>query len=287
MLGTVCIPVFSRPAFLKICLEYILQADQCERFQFIFCIDNGYDQRILPIIKAFPLTKAQSIRTYKVIGGGKQSENVLTGLQNACQFNKPVFYIEDDIFIGKDFFTFGLELIKKEPKILCAILSKNNNVNDNPPENINGYYIKKNTDNYQSLGSIFNPDMFMKYVAPHNIPDYVFRQIQYISHVFPHSQLEKSYAEQDGLIRRIIEKEKLQVAFSCVPRCFHAGFWGYNRHFALNIQKMPIAKQIEMIKQIAFDPEQLRDIVRQYHLVQDSLPCNLNTQHKTVEKINL
>lgn len=286
MLGTVILPCMSRPAFLKICLEYILKADSCEQFQYIFQLDYGYDKRNLDVIKEFPLSKAISAIIYMINGPGKQSNNVLTGLEKAARIGLPVVYIEDDIFIGKDFFTFGLDMIK-EPDLLCAILSKNHNSIDNPPENLNGYYVKENHNCYQGLGTIFNPEMFNKYVLSHVVPDYVLRPIQYCKQFFPNTSLGTEFAEQDGLIRRIIEKNKLKVAFSCVPRCFHAGFFGYHRVFAKHIQGMPINKQVEQIKGIAFNIEQLRSIVRQENLVQDSLPVNLMTEHEKVEKIIL
>jgi hypothetical protein len=283
MLATVVIPAFNRPAFLKICCEYILKADLCDRMQYVFCLDYGYDKRCLDVINDFPLTKAISTRSYQVMGDGKQSNNVLTGLLNASKIGLPVFYVEDDVFIGKDFFTFGLDLLKKEPKILCGILSKNHNQQDNPPQNADGYYVKL-SNQYQGIGSIFNPSLFMQHIAPHVVSDYILNTRRYCRSHFPSSALGTDYSEQDGLIRRIIEKNNLLVAFSCVPRCFHAGFFGYHRFFAPHVKKLPLDKQVEQIKGIAFNVEQLRSVVRNENLIQDSLPCDLETQHTDIKK---
>ena len=287
MLGTVVICAYNRPAFLKICLDYICKADMADEMQYVFCLDYGFDARCLKVINDFPLTKAISKRTYHILGDGKQSNNVLTGLYNASQYKLPVFYIEDDVFIGKDFFTFGLEIMAKEPKVLCAILSKNHNHNDNPPADLNGYYVKKITNEYQGIGSVFNPALFTRYITPHVVPDYFMRIRDYCKTHFPSSVLGSDYSEQDGLIRRIIEANYLPVAFSCVPRCFHAGFFGYHRSFAPHIKNMHIDKQVEHIKGIAFNVDQLRAVVKRENLVQDSLPCDLLTEHTGCEKIVL
>ena len=90
MIGTVVIPCFDRPGFLKICLEYILKADNCDQFQYLFALDFGYDEKNLEIIKEFPLRKATTIVQYKVMHWGKQSNNVLSGLQNAANLGLPI-----------------------------------------------------------------------------------------------------------------------------------------------------------------------------------------------------
>jgi hypothetical protein len=77
----------------------------------------------------------------------------------------------------------------------------------------------------------------------------------------------------------MIEANELPVAFSCVPRCFHAGFFGYHRFFAGHIKNLPIEKQCEQIKRIAFDTDELRKIVKAENLVNDSKPVNLLTAH--------
>lgn len=286
MLATVVIPCFNRIAFLKICLEHILKADKCDEMQYIFALDFGYDNRLLQVIDEFPLTKAISKRTYHILGDGKQSNNVLTGLLQGAKLKLPVFYVEDDVFIGKDFFTCGLEMLQQEPKALCAILSKNVNGKETPEADLDGYYVKYSNE-YQGIGSVFNHNVFLETVAPHIVPEYILRTRQYCKSKFPNSSLGSEFSEQDGLIRRIIEANRLPVAFSCVPRCFHAGFYGYHRFFAQHIKSMPVDKQIEHIKGIAFNVEQLRAVVKQENLVQDSLPVDLNTEHKKMKKILL
>jgi hypothetical protein len=287
MLGTVTIPCFDRPAFLKICIEHILRADKADEFQFIFCLDYGFDVRNMDIIKEFPLRKATNFIEYKVMGWGKQSNNVLTGLCKAANLGLPIYYIEDDIMIGKDFFTFGSELIQQEPGILAAILSKNNWGDRNKCDDVNGYSIIDQTNNFQCLGTIYNPDMFLKWVAPHHIPEYIYRQPQYVKDNFPGSPLDLNYVEQDGLIRRIVEKNNLKLAYSCVPRCFHAGFYGYNRTQLRHVKGMTFDRQVELIRRVAFNPTELRKLVKNEEFVRDSLPVDLNTEHSCVKKITV
>lgn len=286
MKGIVVIPCFNRIGFLKICIDYIYEAEQAEQYYYIFCVDYGYDKRILDLIRKFKYTYAISERKYLVNGIGKQSANVLFGFKEALQYceDKPIYYIEDDVFIGKDFFTFGEKIIKKED-VFCAILSKNHNCNDITLNNINAYYVKKSNE-YQGIGTVYNSDLMRKFLLPHINHDYIYNPLYYVAKNF-NSKFGNEFCEQDGLIRRIIEAEELSVAFSHVPRCFHAGFFGYHRSAFSFIQNMPINEQVKRIKEIAFNVEMLKDYVNDVHLIKDSEPVDLSIKHSFCKRIDL
>ena len=50
-----------------------------------------------------------------------------------------------------------------------------------------------------------------------------------LSRHFPDTALPITYAEQAGLIRRIVERYGLRTLYAAVPRAYHAGFVGTNR----------------------------------------------------------
>lgn len=287
MNGIVIIPAFDRPAFLQVCIDHILKADNAGEMRYIFALDTGAHPHNLDVIKAFPHEHAVLNRQTKILGIGKQSNNVLMGLKAGLEHGegKPIYYIEDDVFIGKDFFTFGAEILQREPDCLCAILSHNVNAKDATTPDADGYYVKRSNE-YQGIGSIFNPAVFERYVLPHICQEYVTNPRMYCTRFKSHS-LGADFCEQDGLIRRIIEANGLPVAFAHVPRCFHAGFFGYHRMTAGHIKKLPLSQQITRIYEIAFDVDQLRKIAQAENLVYDSMPQNLNTHHEQCKNIPL
>jgi hypothetical protein len=181
--------------------------------------------------------------------------------------------------VGKDFFTFHEEIHKKENPFV-SIVSKNMNsrIKENLSDDKNAYYIKHSNE-YQGIGSCFNRGMLFKYLSPHFRSDYFSSITRYVTKEFPESTLNNNYAEQDGLIRRIIEKNGLKVCFSHVPRCFHAGLYGYHRNPKIDMKSMSFKARCDFIKKVAFNPIELNKISENPYFINDSLPVGLNTSH--------
>ena len=273
------IPVYNRPEYLKICLDYIIQAEDSDKLAYIFACDHGYSAKNMDVIKEFPykkyVVKPASIR----YGIGKQSFNVLNGLFASLSLQPDlIYYIEDDVFITNDFFVFTEKIHSQNKDLFCSILSKNVNGKETVTDDMNAYYIKHSNE-YQGIGSCFNASQFVKYVRPHFVSEYFKSPQNYVYRYFANSALSREFAEQDGLIRRIIEQNNLPVAFSHVPRCFHAGFYGYHRSPNININSMTFEQRIEAIKSISFDVNELSKIAQNCDLVNDSLPINMETSH--------
>lgn len=287
-MSDICLVIaYNRPEYLKICLEHIQQAKDADKLTYLFALDTGYDKKNLDIINDFPFNKKITVPQSFRLKLAKQSYNVINGMLNACNLtDELIYYIEDDVFIGKDFFTFTKEIHKNEPDIFCSILSKNVNSNDNTINDSDSYYIKTSID-YQGIGSCYKAKTLKELLQPHFKLDYFTEPIKYVVQNFPDSVLNRNFAEQDGLIRRIIEKNKLQVAFSHIPRCFHAGFYGYNRFPKIKYERMNLQQRYELIKKYAYDESLLRQISQGENYVLDSLPVNLETSHKECKMVNL
>lgn len=287
MKNTVVIPVYNRPEYLKICIDFIKKSHGYENYRYLFACDIGYSKKNYEIIDKFDVEKyivTPNNHKYRI---GKQSFNVINGLLSACTFDSDlIFYIEDDVFIGSDFFDFSEQIHKKENGLFCSILSKNVNGNDVVCGDINAYYVKQSNE-YQGIGACFNKEMLKHYLSQHFVNEYFSNLSLYVSIHFSDSSLHNEFAEQDGLIRRIIEKNKLSVAFSHIPRCFHAGFYGYHRSPKIQINRMNFEQRCAAIMKIAFDVNELSAIAQNDGLVSDSLPVNLNTQFSECYKKNL
>jgi hypothetical protein len=287
-MNLVVLPIFDRPEFLSICLDYIQQADDAENWEYLFAQDRGGAQQNLDLIHKFQFKNyviTPEPQRYKL---GKQSFNVLNALMAATSMNPDLIgYIEDDVFVGKDWFTFTKAIHEKEPGIFETILSNNVNSVDPLSTDINGYYVKSNTNVHQGIGNCFKGAILKSLIEPDFCHDYFSNPTLYVRQYYPESLLSYSFSEQDGLIRRIIEKNRLKIAFSHVPRCFHAGFYGYNRNPRINYRRLTFQQKIELIRDYSFNPEKLSGIVQAPNLVTDSLPVDLTIEHTGCKRIEL
>lgn len=279
----------SRPEFLAICLEYIERADNYNDVDYIFALDYGYDKDNLIFIEKFKASKKFLIETGNIYPlPSKQSYNVLNALIQTARKKKYelIYYIEEDVFIGKDFFTFHKEVHKKEPDLFISILSKNVNEKTPVSDDVNGYYYNPVVNAYQGIGSCLKSEKVLQYIEPDFCNEYFANQELYCVRHYPNSRLSNRYSEQDGLISRIHEKNNLHVVFSCVPRCFHAGFYGYHRYINAKLKSLSLEDKIDLIRDTVFDPQKVFKLIINKNYIFDSLPCNLETSHIHAKKIN-
>lgn len=281
-MSVVVIPAFSRCDFLEVCLDHICKADEFEKHKYLFCLDYGYNPELIKIINKYPITAALLKVPNNHLKDGKQSHNVINGLVTAAgHSDDKVYYIEDDCLIAKDFFTFCGGVVDKED-VYCCIASKTDRPTIEPVNDENCYYIKENDNDYRGIGVCFSTAKINEYLKPHDDMRY-YRNIKgYCLRYFPDSELKGQWTEQDGLQRRIIEKNKLRVAFSSVPRCFHAGFYGYHRSVKVAYDMLSHEDKVRFIYDHVFDLEKVREISNNKEWIHDSIPVNLNTNHSKI-----
>src|SRR5690606_36441092 len=192
-----------------------------------------------------------------------------------------VYYIEDDCLIAKDFFTFTGGVVEKED-VYCCIASLSDRPTITAINDENCYYVKENDNDYRGIGVCFSTDKIKRYLQPHHDMRY-YRNIKgYCLRYFPDSVLKGQWTEQDGLQRRIIEKNKLKVAFSSVPWCFHAGFYGYHRSVKVAYDILSHEDKVKFIYDHVFDLEKVKSISNNTDWISDSIPVNLNTKHNKI-----
>lgn len=276
MNNTVVVPLFSRPEMFEIWCEVLSKVKGAEDQFYIFCLDYNYNRAHDRLIEQFPYNHGQihAPRTnYRV---AKQSYNVLNGLLIGARYSQNlVYYIEEDVFIGRDFFRFHEEVHSQQKEIFCSIATRNNNTQYKTDGRLEHYYLSDRPD-YQALGVCFKKDILERLVAPHFCEEYFKNPVGYCLHRFPSSAIGHFFVEQDGLIRRVLEEAKLQVAFPHVPRAFHGGIYGYNRRDD-NILRMNPAQRKDRIREIAFDRDKLKKYVKHPEFYQDSEPVDLET----------
>jgi hypothetical protein len=109
--------------------------------------------------------------------------------------------------------------------VFAVSACRNQNLRGDPPGNATAVY---RHGGYQSLGVSFRPSQLTR-VLEHADHPYFANPVGYCRREFPHASVGAGFAEQDGLIGRVVEADRLQVAYPAVPRAYHAGFHSYNR----------------------------------------------------------
>lgn len=285
-MDTVVTPLYKRPEYFKLWTEILQTVDGAGDQFYIFCLDYGYDTVHDHLLKSFPYDYGiiKTPRTqYRLT---KQSYNVLNGMMAGAKHSTGlVYYIEEDIFLAKDFFRFHREVHRQQPDIFCSIGTKNNNTSYDVTDDENSYYLSTNGD-YQSLGSCFKKEVINEMIGRHFREEYFKDPVKHCTKHFPASSIGKFFVEQDGLIRRILEQSGKATAFPHVPRGFHGGMYGYNRRDD-QVKKMSIEQRVEKIKRVAFDKEALKKYVQHAEYYADSEPCRLDTDFNTLTNVNV
>lgn len=288
----VCIiPAYDRPEYLHLCLEKIIESDNFNEYKFIIALDYGFHPENLKVIDYFTnnynfdctvTAIQQSTQQMNISAEMKQSYNILYNYSKFIGIFNPelMILIEDDIMIGKDFFTMHELIHKTYPDIFVSILSQPNNFDVKYSKSEDDVYIAPIPD-YQSLGVCFNTSKLIEYILPHHNDEYYINPNQYLLKHFPNSKYNGKWWEQDGLIRRVFEKHDIRPIYSCQPRCYHSGYYGYHRI----VGRPPgnLNNRILELRKIIFNQDMLDKKQTEY---KDSFVCNLHTTHTKLNLVN-
>lgn len=226
-MNIVLIPTFNRTEFLTLCLQRIMQAEGASRYLYVFAVDRGCDPQALTIIRRFPHQKIVLRAPLHPYQGG--TFNIIEALRTCDALTdrvaaEYVHVIEDDIMIGRDYFTWH-ERVQSEFRPVVASACRNQNTrvdHGSDPEEVYEHV------SYQSLGVALRSDVLGEIVR-HGVDDYYRDPFDYVRRVFPCSAVPISHCEQAGLIRRVLERHDTPCLYPAVPRAYHAGFVGKNR----------------------------------------------------------
>jgi hypothetical protein len=283
----VVMPGHSRPEYFKVWSELIQKANGASELFYLFCLDSGYDPKYMDLIYDFPFECAYIEMPECSLGLGKQSRNVLNGLVAAAQHtDNLVYYVEEDVFIGVDFFRWHKEVHKREKDLFCSIGTRSNNYKYSTDGFPSHYFLSKEVD-YQALGVCFKKEIILDLIYPHFNDNYLTNPTQYCLRHFPNSIIGRIWTEQDGLIRRILELKKMPVAFPCVPFAFHSGFYGYNRQ--PEIMRKSYDEKLKLIRDICFDAVKMKLVSEPMgeSYWKDSIPCELDLTFDTLKRIDV
>jgi hypothetical protein len=227
MQNIVLIPCWRRDDFLAVTLDFIKEANGADKNHYVFLIDRNFHSSVVDVAKNFPLDRSLRFSPQHRYHGN--SYNVLEGYRYALQIaaekqSQLVYLIEEDIWVGKDFFDFH-ERVQSQHDCFCLSAVRNqmhDTVYPAEPESVYHHF------GYQSLGVSFKP-RHLSTIVKHAGLDFYRHMLSYVRRHFPKSRYGNAWCEQDGLINRIAETSPVQPLYPYVPRAYHAGFVGYNR----------------------------------------------------------
>jgi hypothetical protein len=231
MKNIVLIPAWRRADFLTVCTERILAANGADKNVYVFCLDRTYSTEVDHVARTFPLEKVIRYTPNHRFNGN--SFNVLEGYKLCStlavkHLARLVYLIEEDIFVGKDFFDWH-ERVSDQHEAFCYSAVRNQN-----DERMTSGELGKDPSHvyrhgkYQSLGVSWRPK-YLSEVIKHAKIEYYSANERYLTRTFPKSAFGSMWSEQDGLINRIMEAGEHTAIYPTVPRAYHAGFIGYNR----------------------------------------------------------
>jgi len=272
----VMVPCWRRPEFLWHCLDNLTRAEGIEDMAILFRLDTGYSPENIEVIRSYSNRLPHFEIDYSLpcpYRRTKQSANVLLGyLQAAKRARRFVHLVEEDIMVARDYFRWHRAVHDAAGSLFCSIAVRNPNRAVTGSSEVGDYYLS-NAD-YSSHGVCFDKSVLKELIAPHVNMRYLRRPKHYLRRQFPSSVVGLGFVEQDGLIRRIQEREGLPIAYPCVPRAFDAGFYGYNRPGGVTGS---LQERIRRLSEIIYDPERMRHAALRPEYLASSLPINLQT----------
>ena len=272
------IPCFNRPELLHETLKNLVATGDMDTVHVVFKPDSGYSPSILTVIDLFRthLPSFEVVRpTPAKYTMTKQSRNVLTGYIHAASVSSGlVFMVEEDVMVSRDFFKFNRELFRLHPNTFASLSRTNLNRSAAVTDRTDAYYLSDG--DYCSIGVTMHRDTIFNYIQPHANERYYRDCIAYCRSNFPKAHFPEGHAEQDGLIRRIQMASGKPTAYPHVPRCFHAGWYGYNR------RRSPMTgtldQKIQRVQDTIYDKDKAIAAAINPSWAADSLPENLNPE---------
>jgi len=248
----VLITTHGRTDYLRLCLEYLSRAEGIQDKEIRICIDRGgvIPREVSDVVRPIKNINVEYVRRgYHGFSGN--SFNTLESYKEAYNSDaKFVYLIENDVLVQPDFFKWH-EAAQSEGDFMCSIAYRcfRNAELQIGIEDPEAYLVSPR--DYASIGVCWKREK-LEPVVQHANTDYYGNMQKYLEFMFPDSNLSSYYAEQDGLIMRILERTKQRTIWPFIPRAYHVGFAGYNRLRGMRLSYEELKKTIhdkERIKQ--------------------------------------
>lgn len=239
MKDIVLIPTYTRPEYLYLCLEHLANTERTDSQKvFWVCQDHRendehryglifswVDEVIARFHGALNITKTRVLR-HNYSGN---SFNVLESYHRAFATDaRYVYLVEDDVLVKPDFFRWHEAAQTTEPAAMCSIAYRCSRNHEVQPGVVDpGAYFTTAKD-YASIGVCWKREN-LAWVLEHDNRDYYGDMDGYMIRRFPGNRFASDFAEQDGLVMRVMWEQRGFTIWPYVPRAYHMGWYGYHR----------------------------------------------------------
>lgn len=268
------VPVFDRPEFTILCMEHVHKNPDISQIDFVFAVDlrigGSVHDDLFRVLARFDGSNV-GVKFAKAHEYRGNSYNLLTAVQDACDKGYDLIHLlEEDVMVSNDYFRWHREA-HKLGDFFATVASKSPRTFPVSGKSLELCY---DACDYAPYGVSFNAKQVKEHLLGHLSEAYFSDMIGYVQSNFPHHRFASAFPEQDGLIYRIVTTQNLKCCFPTVPRCYHAGFYGYNRRSSQ--LKGTLETKIAAIRAILHDKESLNALSWEFP---DLEPCNLENPH--------
>jgi hypothetical protein len=219
------IPTYKRPEMLFYCMTLIRHFEPT--MPIAIFPDHGTIGEIQELLQSFDprITQAMMVPDHGYYGNSYNTMEAFRWAYN-CGADR-IFYVEDDVMVHWDFFKWHREMHEEFGDVIFSSMAW-----------VFNHYAPITEDPmfqpwYYSVGTCFSRNK-LSLIAQHATPFYYEDMPGYIEKEFPDSPLSAgtmnvAHFEQDGLIQRILDRDKTQTVSSGMARCTHLGSFGYNK----------------------------------------------------------
>jgi hypothetical protein len=230
----VIVTAWRRPEFLWASLTSILAAVDRQDAHILVSLDRHYSPETkwvaeqfaarIPVGNMTIVTRMDHQTRYR-----GNSFNVIESYRDALAAGPSLVHlIEDDVFVGYDYFDFHRRAHALVPDAFSVSACRNQQfpLGTEPPAEDDAVYSHAS---YQSIGVSFRPEVLASALdgVGH---DYYTSMVAWCQRRFPNSSIPAGHAEQDGLLNKTREFLGAETVYGAVPRAYHAGFMGYHRN---------------------------------------------------------
>jgi len=214
----VIVPTYKREELLHACLERIRKYEPDIRIEIFPDRGTFADDKFMEAAGGFGAT-AHTVPQHPYYGN---TTNTMEALRLAYEAEiDRVFYIESDVMVHADFFSWHREMQEEFPDIFASmawVFNRHAPIDDS----------LSFQPWYYAVGTCFSRNSLAR-IAKHATPAYYRDMRGYIQRNFPGSHLNSPFGimhfEQDGLIQRVLGEKKGDMTVSAGrARCTHMGF---------------------------------------------------------------
>lgn len=294
MRDLILIPTYYRPEFLSLCLEHLSKAEGIlDNKEVWVCQDmREHDEHRHYLEEQWTAAVIEEWRTKLPIRFIRQGKHIFSGNSlNVMKSYKAafaekdvryVYLVEDDVFVMPDFFKWH-EALQQEGDFMCSVAyrcSRNQEAIAMEINDPNAYFLSSR--DYASIGVCWKREKLAP-IVKHCVDEYFENLDGYMLRTFPGNRFAGDFAEQDGLIMRVLWETKGIIAWSFVPRVFHMGWYGYHRP---NGQRPNghLDQKISILRGLIHNQEQLKIVAPDFGDI-EAMPRDSNLNFNKLHKV--